>query len=77
MEDQNFINKKLEWERKAQVKQAIVPYYFEVYPNKVEIVCGNCKHQYSRNLIVNIDEPTFVCPECGVKNWIPLRYDLK
>ena len=77
MTNENYNNKKKEWKIRASKKQAIVPNYFEVYPNKVEIICGNCNHAYSRSLIINLDEPTFVCPSCGVKNWIPLKYDLK
>lgn len=69
--------KRLEWEKRAKLKGGIVPKYFEVYPNKVDIICGNCEHEFRRTLIVNLDEPTFVCPECNAKNWIPLKYDLK
>lgn len=77
MQDYNFEEKKRQWAIRAAKKSAIVPDFFEVYPNRVDITCGQCKHQFKRTLIINIDEPTFVCPNCNAKNWIPLKYDLK
>ena len=64
---------------RAARKDAIVPEYFEVFPNKVIIVCGNCHATFHRSLIPNLDEPTFVCPEedCRARNWVPVKYDLK
>ncbi len=66
--------KKAEWLIRAALKNAIVPEYFEVFPNKVIIVCGECRHRYVRNLIPSFDEPVFVCPECKERNWVPIRY---
>ena len=68
--------KRARWERQAAQKGAIVPEYFEVFPTKVNITCGKCRKQFVRNLIPKLNEPTFVCPDCNVKNWIPLRYRL-
>lgn len=71
--------KKKEWEQRAKLKNAIVPKYFEVFPNKVDIICGKCGTSFKRALIMNLDEPTFICPneECRARNWIPLKFDLK
>ena len=68
------LEKKAEWTIRAAVKNAIVPEYFEVFPNKVILVCGNCSHRYVRNLIPSFDEPVFVCPECAARNWVPVRF---
>jgi len=68
-----------EWRARASKKNAIVPAFFEVFPDHVFIVCGNCETIYKRVLIVNINEPTFACPNqsCKLKNWVPVHYDLK
>jgi hypothetical protein len=68
--------KRAEWETKAAKKDALVPEYFEVFPTRVIIVCGRCGHRFVRNLVPNLNEPTFVCPEksCRVKNWIPVTF---
>ena len=65
--------KKAEWVRRAALKQAIVPDYFEVFPTRVIIVCGRCRTRFVRNLVPHQNEPTFVCPEasCRSKNWVP------
>lgn len=69
--------KKAEWRARAAQKRAIVPDYFEVFPTRVVIICGNCRHEFSRSLIPNLDEPVFVCPDkkCKARNWVPLRYE--
>jgi hypothetical protein len=66
------------WELQAAAKDAIVPEYFEVFPDHVIIVCGCCGKKFQRNLIPNVNEPTFVCPEeaCAKKNWVPVRFKL-
>jgi len=69
--------KKKEWQERAALKGAIVPEYFEVFSDKVELQCGGCKHQYRRVLILGRNDPTFVCPNCRAKNWVPIRFDLK
>jgi hypothetical protein len=71
--------KLIEWQQRAALKGAIVPAYFEVFPSRVHIICGYCHHEYSRNLVPNVNEPTFVCPEpiCGQKNWVPIKFNLK
>lgn len=70
-------HKTIEWRARAAKKNGIVPEYFEVFPTKVIIVCGQCWTEFSRNLIPNCDEPVFVCPnqKCRARNWIPLRYE--
>jgi hypothetical protein len=67
-----------EWRRRAAAKEAIVPSYFEVFPERVIIVCGGCREEFRRNLVPNVQEPTFVCPneKCRARNWIPIRYQL-
>ena len=71
--------KKAEWRRRAAEKDAIVPYFFEVFAQKVIIECGNCEHRFQRPLIPNLDEPTFVCPvdACKARNWVPVTFDLR
>lgn len=71
--------KQKEWNVKAKLKNAIVPEFFEVFPNKVHIICGKCGCSFRRSLIMNVDDPTFVCPneECQAKNWVPIKYDLR
>ena len=73
------LRKKAEWQAKAAKKNAIVPEYFEVFPSKVHIVCGNCLHSFQRTLILNRDEPVYVCPtdDCKSRNWVPVYFDLK
>ncbi|MGI6523739.1 MAG: hypothetical protein ACOX2O_00360 [Bdellovibrionota bacterium] len=69
--------KKEEWRLRAAQKNAIVPKYFEVFPTKVIIECGACGKRFVRNLIPNLDEPVFVCPEsaCAKRNWVPVRFE--
>ena len=71
--------KKVEWQRRAAQKDAIVPDYFEVFPTRVIIVCGSCRRRFVRNLVPSVNEPTFVCPEssCGKRNWVPVRFELR
>lgn len=69
--------KKAEWKARAAEKGAIVPHFFEVFPSRVELVCGKCKKEFKRPLLMNLDDPTFVCPQCKVKNWVPIKYDLR
>jgi len=72
-------HKRKEWQARAARKSAIVPYYFEVFVNKVIIQCGACGTEYRRNLIPEIDEPVFVCPNanCRSRNWVPVKFDFK
>lgn len=67
------------WRKQAASKKAIVPAYFEVTPNSVLIVCGKCRSVFQRNLVPNVNYPTFVCPSknCRARNWVPVRYDLQ
>ncbi len=69
--------KKAEWAAKAKTKGAIVPHFFEVFPNRVELQCGQCRHSYKRTLLMNHNDPTFACPKCAVKNWVPIKFDVK
>jgi hypothetical protein len=68
-----------DWRKRAAKKNAIVPEYFEVFPHKVNLLCGNCSHNFSRTLLPNLDEPVFVCPAkgCQARNWVPVRFDLR
>jgi len=66
--------KKAEWKERASLKNAIVPKYFEVFPQKVILECGLCSKRFVRALIFGIDEPIFVCPECSSRNWVPVRF---
>ncbi len=70
--------KKAEWQQRAAKKGGIVPHYFEVFPDKVIIVCGACRQRFVRNLVPALNEPTFVCPNdgCRKKNWVPVRFEL-
>lgn len=68
--------KMAEWQILAKQKNAVVPEFFEVFPNRVKLNCGKCKCSFIRNLIYGRDEPTFTCPNenCGTKNWVPVRF---
>jgi hypothetical protein len=70
--------KKQEWSRRAARKNAVVPFYFEVSPLNVFMLCGKCKTEFQRNLIINFDEPVFVCPNqsCRTRNWVPVTFNL-
>lgn len=70
--------KRLEWQRRAARKGGIVPFYFEVTPTFALIYCGKCRTPFQRNLISNVNEPTFACPNpsCRAKNWLPITYNL-
>jgi len=72
------LQKRKEWRIKAAEKQAVVPKYFEISPYQAYIVCGKCSTTFNRNLIPNVNEPTFVCPskKCQAKNWLPITYQL-
>lgn len=65
-----------EWRVLARQKQAIVPEFFEVFPNRAIIVCGKCGTRFVRTLIYGQNEPTFVCPneKCKSRNWLPVRF---
>ena len=65
-----------EWQLKAAEKDAVVPAFFEVFPQRVFIRCGKCGAEFRRNLVPNVNEPVFACPneECLARNWVPLRY---
>lgn len=67
------------WQAKASAVGAVVPSYFEVFPDHALILCGCCQTQFTRNLIPNRDEPTFICPDgnCKAKNWLPVYFDKK
>ncbi|MDZ4786405.1 MAG: hypothetical protein SGJ02_10055 [bacterium] len=69
--------KRVEWAKRAADKGAIVPQFFEVFTNKVELICGKCRKEFRRSLILNVNDPTYACPECGVKNFVPVKFDLK
>ena len=58
-------------------KGALVPDFFEVFPNRVVIRCGKCRKEFVRNLVHGVEEPVFVCPEahCKTRNWVPVYYD--
>jgi len=68
--------KRAEWAVRAARKNAIVPGYFEVFPTRVIIVCGGCGARFVRNLVPNVNEPVFVCPEnnCRSRNWVPVTF---
>ena len=68
-----------EWKKRATQKKAIVPFYFEVSPEDVFLICGNCNAEFQRKLIPNVNEPTFVCPNktCSAKNWVPVKFKLR
>jgi len=72
-------HKRKEWQARAARKNAIVPYYFEVFVTKVIIQCGACGTEYRRTLIRDLNEPVFVCPNerCRSRNWVPVKFDLK
>lgn len=70
--------RRLRWKKQAAAKGAIVPDEFEVFPDHVIIVCGNCRHKFVRTLIPRVNDPTFVCPNesCRSKNWVPVKFEL-
>lgn len=65
------------WQNKAAQRGAIVPQFFEVFPDRAIIVCGNCGRKFIRNLVPNLNDPIFVCPEaaCKCKNWLPVTFE--
>lgn len=69
-------DKRAEWARRAAVKNAIVPRFFEVFVNRVILECGHCGGSFQRPLVPNVNEPTFVCPnkDCRAKNWVPVHF---
>jgi hypothetical protein len=69
--------KKAEWRQRAAAKGGIVPHFFEVFPQKVELQCGGCRHSFKRPLLFNQNEPLIACPNCTAKNWVPVTFDLK
>jgi hypothetical protein len=68
---------KSDWLIRAQAKEAVIPEYFEVFTSRVELVCGACKKPFKRPLVLNLNDPVFVCPSCKTRNWVPITYDLK
>lgn len=76
MSEEPSDEKKVEWQKRAAAKDAIVPVYFEVFPDKVIIDCGQCEGRFLRNLVPNVNDPTFICPveTCKARNWVPIRY---
>lgn len=65
------------WQLLSARKGALVPDFFEVFPNRVVIRCGKCRKEFVRNLVHGVEEPVFVCPEahCKTRNWVPVYYD--
>ena len=64
------VEEERDWKRRAALKEALVPAYWETFATHVTIRCGNCQTRFTRNLIPNEDDPTFICPKesCRKKN---------
>ena len=75
--DESSAETKARWQQLSARKGAVVPGFFEVFPDKVLIRCGKCGREFVRNLVHGVEEPVFVCPQagCGTKNWVPVYYN--
>lgn len=63
-----------EWARNAKQRNAILPVTIQISGRYVTIVCGHCEHVYRRRMLPGRDDPVFVCPSCGARNYVPIEW---
>lgn len=63
-----------EWQETAAKRKAILPLKMGVKGRNVTIICGQCSHTYERKLLPNRNDPVFVCPNCGERNYVPIQW---
>lgn len=65
-----------EWYQTAIRRNAILPVRIQIRARHVTIICGmeGCHHEYIRKLLPNRNDPVFVCPVCGSRNYVPIEW---
>lgn len=65
------------WEAIAQRRNAILPFQFQLIGRKeVVIICGSCKSNFVRPLIIAQNDPIYVCPSCSKRNYLPIDWNV-
>ena len=63
-----------EWQATAAKRKAILPAKMGVKGRNIAIMCGRCNHGYERKLLPNRNDPVYVCPNCGTRNYVPIQW---
>jgi DNA-directed RNA polymerase subunit RPC12/RpoP len=65
-----------EWYSNAVRRNALLPVRIRVRGRYTDIVCGrqDCQHEFSRKLLPNRNDPVYVCPSCGSRNYLPIEW---
>ena len=62
-----------EWQATAAKRKAVLPAKMGVKGRDVGIVCGSCNTAFERKLLPNRNDPVYVCPGCGTRNYVPIQ----
>ena len=66
-----------QWQDIAKRRNAILPVQFQLVTKKdILIICGNCRSNFTRPLIVGQNDPVYVCPQCSNRNYIPIDWNI-
>ena len=63
-----------EWQETAARRNAILPSRISVKGRQVDIICGHCESYFARKLLPNRNDPVYVCPDCGARNYLPIKW---
>lgn len=63
-----------EWARNAKQRNACLPETIQIAGRYVSIICGNCGMLFKRRMLPGRDDPVFVCPSCGIRNYVPVEW---
>jgi hypothetical protein len=65
-----------EWYHNAVRRNAILPMRIRIRGRYTDIVCGrpDCQHEFTRKLLPNRNDPVYVCPVCGSRNYLPVEW---
>lgn len=67
------------WQEIAKRRNSILPVQFQFLSKKdISITCGNnsCGSSFVRPLILGQNDPTYVCPNCQRRNYIPIDWNV-
>ena len=65
-----------EWYQTATSRNSILPMRIHIKARYVTVVCGidECQKEFTRKLLPNRNDPVYVCPNCGVRNYVPVEW---
>lgn len=65
------------WHDIATRRDAVLPLQFQFISRKhISIICGNCRSSFIRPLIAGQNDPIYVCPDCSIRNYIPIDWNV-